>query len=247
MLVAELSFGQHYHHNIFSIRLAIADTINARTGIELSLQKRTQGTAGDQGNFFKSSQVNSVWMWLNFCASKTSIISFSPFGYYESFALNTKPSDENLPPVKEYRLSLRYTNEQQGRIIDYSNRYTIEYRLRDLQRNHIYKTNLRMRYMAKLEKPLYNIFSHTRPVTFELNDELFLQFGEAVHDKPNVFDQNRIYFGFEYEVFSNIKTSFGYVYGIQERSSGDEFDNVNMLWLVLTFDNLFRQFRHRKI
>lgn len=246
VLIVQLSFGQHYHHNIFSVRLAFADTINERTDMELSLQKRTQGTALDQGNPFKSNQVNSIWLWLNYSVSKASTISFSPFGYYESFPLNAKPNDENLPPVKEYRLSLRYSNKQQGRIVDYSNRYTVEYRLRDVQHNHTYKTNFRTRYMAKLEKPVYNILSHTRPVTFELNDEVFLQFGEAVHDKPNIFDQNRIYFGFKYEMFRNFQTSLGYVYGIQERGSGDEFDNMNMLWLVLTFDNVFTQLRHRK-
>ena len=101
--------------------------------------------------------------------------------------------------------------------------------------------------MAKLEKPVYNILSHKRPLTFEFYDEVFLQFGEAVHDKPNVFDQNRIYLGFEYEVFRNLTTSLGYVYGVQERGSGDEFDNMNMLWLVLTFDNVFTQFRRKKI
>lgn len=90
------------------------------------------------------------------------------------------------------------------------------------------------------------LLSHKKPVTFELNDEVFLQFGDAVHNNPNVFDQNRVYLGFNYECFRNFKTSLGYIYGFQERNSGDEFDNTNTFWLVLTFDNLFTQFkRHR--
>ena len=185
-------------------------------------------------------------MWFTYKLSKTSTASFSPFAYYKNFPLNTKPNDENLPGANEYRLSLRYTNEQKGRIVDYSNRYTFEYRLRDLHHDHVYMPNFRMRYMARLEKSVFNILSHARPVTFELNDEVFLQFGNAVRDKPNIFDQNRIYFGFNYELFRNLKSSLGYSYGIQERSSGDEFDNVNMLWLVFTFDHVFSQFRHKK-
>lgn len=69
-------------------------------------------------------------------------------------------------------------------------------------------------------------------VTFELNDEVFRQFGDAVHNNPNVFDQNRIYPGFNYEVFRTFKASRGYIYRFQERNSGDEFDNTNTLWLV---------------
>ena len=171
----------------------------------------------------------------------------SPFGYYENFILNAKPNDENIPPVKEYRWSLRYTNEQHGRIVNYINRYTAEYRLRDLHHDKIFTSGFRMRYMAKLEMPVYNLLSHTRAVKFELYDELFLQLGHAVYNKPNIFDQNRVYLGFNYELLRNFKTSVGYVYGFQERSSGDEFDNMNMWWLVLTFDNVFTQFRHRKI
>lgn len=138
-------------------------------------------------------------------------------------------------------MSVRYTNEQKWRIVNYSNRYSLEYRLRDLQNTGVYRSNFRVRYMAKLEKPVYGIFSNDRPVTFELNDEVFLQFGNAVHNNPNVFDQNRVYVGFNYEVVKNFKTSLGYIYGFQERNSGDEFDNTNTLWLVLTFDNLFTQ------
>jgi hypothetical protein len=247
LLIGKLAFSQHYHHNVFSFRLAFADTINSKINVELSLQKRTQGTSSNQDNLFKTNQVKSTWLWVNFNLSERSTISLSPFGYYQNFVLNAKPNDEYLPPVKEYRWSVRYVNEQKGRIVNYTNRYTAEYRLRDIHHNNIYTSSYRMRYMAKLEKPLYHLFSHTRSVKLELYDELFLQMGHAVYNKPNIFDQNRVYLGFNYELFRNFKTSIGYVYGIQERSSGEEFDNMNMLWVVLTFENVFTQFRHKKI
>jgi hypothetical protein len=240
------SLSQNYHHNVFWLRVALADTLNQKTKMELFLQKRTQSTALDRGNPFKSNQFNSLWFWINFTVSKTSKISVSHFGYFESYILNTKPSDEDLAPVKEYRMSVRYTNEQKGKIVNLSNRYSLEYRLRDLQNNNVYKPNFRIRYMARLEKPVFGLFSKTKPVTFELNDEVFLQFGKAVHNNPNVFDQNRLYLGFNYEVFKNFKTSLGYIYSFQERTSGDEFDNSNIFWVVLTFDNLVSQFLHKK-
>ena len=245
LLIGTFAFAQNFHHNVFSLGLTLADTINQRTKLELSLQKRTQNTPLEKSNLFKSSQLNSVLFWLNFAISKSSKVSVSPFGYYESFTLNAKPNDENLPPVKEYRFSARYTNDQHNRFVDYGNRYTVEYRVRDLKHDGIYKSNFRLRYMAKLEKSLSGVLSHRKPLSVQLSDEVFLQFGKAVHNRPNVFDQNRVYLGLNYEVFRNFKTALGYFYGFQERSSGDEFDNVNMFWLVLTFDNLFSQFRQK--
>ncbi|RYG40882.1 MAG: DUF2490 domain-containing protein [Chitinophagaceae bacterium] len=246
LLAGKVAFTQNYHHNVFWLRVALADTINKNTKLELFLQKRTQSTVLERANPFKSDQFSSIWFWVNFTLSKTSKFSVSPIGYFESHVLNTKISDENIPPVKEYRFSVRYTNDQKGKIVNFSNRYSLEYRLRDLQYNGVYQPNFRFRYMAKLEKPVYGIFSKDRPVTFELNDEVFLQFGKAVHNNANVFDQNRLYAGFSYEVVKNFKTSLGYIYNFQERKSGDEFDNSNIFWVVLTFDNLISQFLHKK-
>jgi hypothetical protein len=100
LFCAKIACCQSYHHNLFGFRLAFADTINKKTKVEFYLQKRTQGTVGHQNNIFKSNQFNSVWFWLTLNVSKTSKISFSPFGYFENYALNAKPLDENLPPTK---------------------------------------------------------------------------------------------------------------------------------------------------
>jgi hypothetical protein len=245
IFIGRIAFAQNFHHNVFSLGLTLADTINQRTKIELSIQKRTQNTPLETNNLFKSSQLNSILFWWNFAVNKNSRLSVSPFAFYESFALNAKPNDESLPPVKEFRFSARYTNDQHNRLIDYGNRYTVEYRLRDLKHDGIYESNFRLRYMAKLEKSLNRVLSQHKPLSVQLSDEVFLQFGKAVHNRPNIFDQNRVYFGVNYELLRNLKTSLGYFYVFQERSSGEEFDNVNMLWVVLTFDNVFNQFRRK--
>jgi hypothetical protein len=78
------------------------------------------------------------------------------------------------------------------------------------------------------------------------NDEIFIQFGKAVQGNPNIFDQNRVYAGFNYPITKNIKTSLGYIWGIQERPSGTEIDYSNIIWGVLTFDNLFSQFKKKR-
>lgn len=100
--------------------------------------------------------------------------------------------------------------------------------------------------MARIEKPVINIFSSVKPVTFILYDEIFLQFGKAVRNNPNVFDQNRIYLGANYEILENVKATIGYIYGYQERNSGREFDNINMFWVIINFDHLITQFLKKK-
>ncbi len=232
----------YYTHGLFWGRLVLADTINARLRMELLLQKRTQTDGSGDNDIFAAPQFNSVWYWVNFSLSPKIKIGVSPFGYFESYVLNTKPSDAALKPVKEFRWSARLEHENKGRIVNLTNRYNLEYRLRDLQNNGHYQPNWRVRYMVKLEKPVMAIFSSKRPVVFTLYDEIFLQFGKAVNGNPNIFDQNRLYIGAAYEVITNVKLNMGYIYGFQERNSGKEFDRSNLFWVILTFDNILSQF-----
>ena len=230
-------------HNLFWFRLNLSDTITEKLKWEVYVQRRTQNGSDDKANVFKAPQFESYWVWLHYSLHKNVKVSLSPFGYFESYILNVKPSDEEALPIKEFRFSARLDHETKGRYFNYLNRYNLEYRWRDLLNNNNYQPNWRVRYMARLEKPIKGIFS--KPVTFVLYDEIFLQFGKAVRNNPNVFDQNRLYGGFNYEIFKNVKTSVGYIYGFQERNSGKDFDHINTFWVVLNFDNLFSQFAKR--
>lgn len=108
-----------------------------------------------------------------------------------------------------------------------------------------YSGNWRVRYMVRLEKPVFNIFSNSKPVTFALYDEVFVQFGKAVSGNPNIFDQNRISAAATYEVVRNVKFGLGYIFGYQSRASGKEFDRFNAYTATLTFDNLISQFKNK--
>lgn len=235
---------RRYHHGVFWFRLAIADTVGKQFRWELLLQKRTQDAGPEDKNIFTAPQFKSAWLWLNYTLSPKVKVAVSPFGYFESYVLNTKPADVNLKPIREFRWSARLEHETKGRFFNFSNRYNLEYRWRDLQNNDRYLPNWRVRFMAKIEKPLFLL--NKRPLTFTVYDEVFLQFGRAVKDNPNVFDQNRVYVGASYELVRNVKFNLGYIYGFQARNSGEEFDNINTIWTVLTFDNFISQFLRRK-
>jgi hypothetical protein len=244
---AGVAQNKTYDHGVFWARVVLADKINAKTKWELFLQKRTQNLEPGAPNIFASTHYTSVWFWLNFTLNKNFKLSVSPFGYFNNHGFNRVAEDAALPGIKEYRYSVRLENEQKYPFLNFNNRYSFELRTRDLLRNNVYQINYRFRYQARLEKPIKGIFSKTKPVTFFLADEIFLQFGPAVKNTPNVFDQNRFNIGASYEPIKNVKLAVSYVNFIQERNSGKEFDNADVLWVVLTFDNLFSQFKKKEV
>lgn len=241
-----LSAQKTYNHGVFWGRIILADTVNSKLKWELYLQKRTQTASTTSANIFKAPHFVSIWPWLSYKVSKTTRISLSPVAYFNSHLFYNNPEEVKSEGVKEYRTSLRLENEQKLRLFNYSNRYSLEYRLRDLKRTGDYEPNWRVRYMLKLEKPLPNVFSRHKPLSVFLSDEVFIQFGKAVKNNPNIFDQNRLNIGASYEVVKNVKFSASYLNILQERISGKEVDNAHALWVVLAFDNIFSQFKKPK-
>jgi hypothetical protein len=241
MAVITVHAQETYHHGVFWGRLILADTINSKLKWELYLQNRTQNIPHED-DIFASPHFRSAWLWINYSLAKNLKLSVSPFGYFESYPFLTKPADVNLPGIKEFRWVIRLEQEQKFRIFNFSNRYSFEYRRRDLYNDDVYRPNWRIRYMARMEKPVKGILSKDKPVSFSLSDEVFIQFGKAVRGNPNVFDQNRIVAGFAYEIIKNIKVSLSYLNIIQQRNSGRDFDDAHAIWVVLAFDNVFSQF-----
>jgi hypothetical protein len=236
---------QRYSHNVFWFRAAFSDTITSRLKWDVWLQWRRQNSVDSKSNPFAEPQVRAYWTWLQYSVSKRFSVSVSPFCYFETHVLNVQPSDEQRPPVKEFRWLLRMDHQTPGRYLNLINRCNIEYRSRDLLNDGNYRQNWRIRYMLRLEKPVRNLLP--RPVTFILFDEVFVHFGDAVKNNATAFDQNRLYGGFNYEILPNIRTTLGYIYTFQVRASGDEYDDVNTLWFVLTFDNVFSQFKASRL
>jgi len=232
------------HHGVFWGRVILADSINSRLKWELYLQKRTQNIPGEK-DIFGSPHFYSAWIWINYQLTKNLKLSVSPFGYFDSYAFLSNPADADLPGIKEFRWTVRLEQEQKLKWLNYSNRYGIEYRRRDLANNDIYQPNWRARYQLRLEKPVKGILPNGKPISFHAGDEIFLQFGKAVINNPNTFDQNRLFAGFSFEIIRNVKTNISYLNILQERNSGKEYDDAHAIWIVITFDNLFSQLKRR--
>jgi len=233
-----------YRHNAVWGRIALTDSITTRLRWELFIQHRRQNTPDAKLDALRAPLLTNYWAWLHYSLTPTIRLSVSPFGYFKNWTLIAQPSDMYRPAIQELRWSARLDQEHKLAWLTLLNRYGVEYRWRNLARNNVFVANWRIRYMLRLEKPI-RVAWLKRPVSVVVSEELFVQFGRAVRGNPSVFDQNRLYGGFNVGISPTIKASLGYIYGVQQRSSGNEFDHSNIVWTVVTFDNVLSRFRKK--
>lgn len=244
LYVGTSAYGQtHYWHNVVWGRLALTDTISQKIRWEFYLQKRLQNRKPGSWNAFEAPQFVSYWPWLTYSVRPTLRVGLSPLGYFKSWLLIANPDEADRLPVQELRIALRFDQEQRFRRFSYTNRYSLERRWRDFGDNKGYRPNWRVRYQARMDLPIRARWV-PQSLSITISDEVFLPFGKAVRGNPNVFDQNRIYGGVTYGLSKNIRASLGYIYQIQQRNSGKEFDHAHILYGVLTFDHLLSALLH---
>lgn len=231
----------HHSHNVFWGRIVLGDNITPKLRTELWVQKRTQDTESST-SMFDSPQYDSYWLWFSYNVKSNLKVSISPFGYFKNYILYTQPSDLDRSPVKEFRYCLRLEHEVKLPVVNYSNRFSLEYRMRDLVGAGSYDPNWRLRYMARFEKQILGEWLKGHSLSLVAYDEVMVQFGKAVRENPSIFDQNRLYAGVSYSLFKNIKVAPGYLFTVQQRPSGDVFDYINTFWVVVTFDRVVSQF-----
>lgn len=238
--LSSFCYGQitsHTYNNTW-FRLFIGDKITEKLKWDLMIQHRRQAVT-NVFNVIEKQQLQSYWLWFHYSLPQNFKVSVSPFCYFETKHLFNL--DER--PIKEWRWCVRLENQQKFKHFQMINRYGLEYRYRDLYAENNYVGNFRARYMLRFIVPVTNI--KERPLNFVVNDEVLFQFGDAVKNSPSIFDQNRVYSGFSYELFKNIKLDLGYCYITQERPTGMDIDIQNAIWVFLTFDNLYSQFKKK--
>jgi hypothetical protein len=225
-------------YNNTCVRVFIADTFNKKLRWDFMFQHR-RAAFDNKINIFERQQLQSYWLWIHYSLSPRNKISISPFCYFETrhlFALDQRP-------IKEWRWCLRFENEQKFKYFRMLNRCGLEYRYRDLYTENSYVGNFRARYMLRFIFPVAKI--KDRPFNVVVNDEVLFQFGDRIKSSSASFDQNRIYAGINYELFKNIKLDLGYCCIVQKRPTGTDIDIQSSLWLFLTFDHIFTQFKKK--
>jgi len=238
--------GQDFNHNLFWFRLVFADKFNERWRWETYLQSRTQNGMKSKANMFEANHMQNLWIWFSYKATDHLKVNISPVGIFRSSMYIASSTEQDQEPVNEYRISLRLDQESKYSRFTYSTRVGVESRWREIYRDDQYHQNFRFRYVARVDVPLFKKSDGTSRFTFTVYNETMLQAGPAVRNFPNVFDQNRVYTGGATNVSPNIKFNLGYIFMIQQRLNGKDFDKGHTIWAILTFDNLFSGFRKAK-
>jgi len=88
-----------------------------------------------------------------------------------------------------------------------------------------YNFNFRLRYNFFFQVPVTKKAYEKGSLTFVLNDELMINFGDQI--VYNYFDQNRFFAGFNYFVSKNNNFQFGYLNVFQQLSSGNKYKIIN--------------------
>ena len=81
--------------------------------------------------------------------------------------------------------------------------------------------NMRMRYRLELQ------YKHSTTLTFRAFDEIFINLGKNIVN--NTFDQNRYGASIQYMPVKNFGFELGYINWFQQRSSGSDFYNRNIV------------------
>jgi len=98
-----------------------------------------------------------------------------------------------------------------------------------------YNFNYRARYNFLLIAALSKTAFAPNTISFVLNNELFINFGNQIVN--NYFDQNRFFIGFSYHTNKHDNLQFGYLNVFQELAAGNQYRSINAV-RVIYFHNL---------
>lgn len=152
-----------------------------------------------------------------------------------AYFLQTTPQDPAKPvalTVPELRPHAQFTYTQRTGHLTIQHRYRAEWRFfRNTANNELvsgYHNNFRFRYRLQADYAFFqkeNINKGT--LRIKLSDEVMFNAGKEVIN--NTFDQNRIYAGINYQLWENISLELGYLKWFQQRSSGIEYYDRDIL------------------
>ena len=144
------------------------------------------------------------------------------------------PNAKETLVVPELRPHLQLDYRQQINKLTITHRYRAEKRFfRNTANGELakgYNSNYRFRYRIGLEYPVASI--KQQPLKLKISDEIMFNAGERIVN--NSFDQNRVYGGLNYAFNKHIAVEAGYLKWFQQRASGYEYYDRDIIRLVFT-------------
>mgnify|MGYP002777230410 CR=1 FL=1 len=159
------------------------------------------------------------------------------YAYFENY------NDKGTLPVPEHRGWQRFTTSHYSGRFQFMHRYRFEQRFRqnfkDEELLPSYRFNYRAGYQLNIQHPLKGNKILPKTPFLILFDEVFINFGDQI--VTNMFDQNRIYGGFGYQINKALSVNAGYMYTFTQRSKAGNFNEAHVLRFTLIHNLDFRK------
>ncbi|MFN3405440.1 MAG: DUF2490 domain-containing protein [Cytophagaceae bacterium] len=196
----------------------------------LDIVYRRQSDYGENTNIFARPLRFSIRPWIGYQFGRFYRINLCPIGYVESFGRLGKPEDVQTARLeKEIRSTIEilqdnYINRKGKEWINYTHRYRLESRWRDVMNpNASYTWNWRFRYRLRIRIPLNGKHFYENNVIYTVNyHEFHLENGPEYG--RNHFSQNRNFVGFGYRFWDWVRIDFGYLHQYNWRNNVNDVD-----------------------
>lgn len=143
------------------------------------------------------------------------------FTYFEQ-SLPHDPKSKDYHNITELRPQLELSYKQKlSDEFELSHRYWSEFRITEQEDGHFKYSNNRSRYKLELGYAPFEVLK------LKAYDEIMFNIGSQI--TYNVFDQNRLGLSVQYMLSPNLGVELGYINWFQQRPSGEEFYNRNIV------------------
>lgn len=202
--------------------------LSQRWGVHTEAQwRRYQGLSRPQQDFVRVAA--------NYYVSDILMLS-AGYAYALTYRYGDYPAASRFPEQRIYQQV--FLRDNRG-FIQLQHRYRQEQRWVRFAGQEAYSYLNRSRYQLRLAVPLTagGIQAHT-PYLAAYN-EVFIGFGRNV--TGNIFDQNRAYAAFGYQLTAAAAVEAGYLYQIQQQRNGQVFEHNHTIQLGLTYNPDWRR------
>ena len=219
--LAPKTVAQEHKNSWFRTTLSIPITEKIKTDLEL--QHRRQNDF-ESNNPFDKNLMYTFRTWLYYKQNKDVVYALSPFAYFSNYKIIQKESDAVAKPTNEYRFTasveLQHQLATKFYVVD---RTALEYRVFEGSIENT--TRLRNRLAFRYDfNPNYNV---------AIGDEILIN--STGTDAQHIFDHNRIFTNFSYNVNSAVKLDIGYIYISRLTKSNIDLIDESNFYLNFTY------------
>lgn len=221
ILFAQKTVAQEHKNSWFRTTLSIPVTEKIKTDLEL--QHRRQNDF-ESNNPFDKNLMSTFRTWIYYKQNKDVVYAISPFAYFSNYKIIQKESDAVAKPTNEYRFSasveLQHELANKFFIVD---RTGIEYRAFEGATENVIRLRNRLAFRYDFNA-IFNV---------NIGDEIFINASGT--NVQHIFDHNRIFTNFSYNLNSAVKLDIGYIYISRLTKSNIDLIDESNFYLNFTY------------